>query len=192
MSSMQWNTPSPQVAMSPPVMQHDTALWDKEFQSHEASVREVVGDSTNIILDSGPMQTQQVAPSMSLAEQDDLAKTAGLLIDTVKDDQNPKFKNSQFLSFMRRVRDGEVVVDGNDMVERAESTNVASDAKGKGKERATGIRIVDARPVQLADIVFLRVNAELISWHGGRSQHLKPIDHATSSSPQEVCSFRPG
>ncbi|KLO09238.1 TPR-like protein [Schizopora paradoxa] len=133
MSNMQWNAPASQMAMSPPVMQHDTALWDKEFQTHEESLREV--NKEQFI--SPPAEQQHAAPPMSLAEQDELAKTAGLLVDIVRDEQNPKFKNSQFLSFMRKVRDGEVVVDGNDMVERSEGF-IPADVKGKGKERAPG------------------------------------------------------
>lgn len=134
MSNMQWNASAPQMAMSPPVMQHDTALWDKEFQTHEASFREVTKEQSAVI-----SSLAEQTPTMSLAEQDDLAKTAGLLVDIVRDEQNPKFKNSQFLNFMRKVRDGEVVVDGNDMVERSESSSIPADVKGKGKERATGI-----------------------------------------------------
>ncbi len=132
MPNMQWNSPAPQMVMSPPVIQHDTALWDKEFRSHEESLREISKEQTSL-------ENLQQTASMSLTEQDDLAKTAGLLVDTVEDEQNLKFKNSQFLSFMRKVRDGEVVVDGNDMVERSETTSIPADAKGKGKERATGI-----------------------------------------------------
>lgn len=49
--------------------------------------------------------------------EDELAKTAGQLLDSVKDDRSQKFRNSSFLELMRRIRDREVVVRGNDMVE---------------------------------------------------------------------------
>lgn len=103
------------------------ALWDKEFQSHEASITHFA--------QANPAQTQD--PVTQAREADDLARTAGLLVETVKNEQNPKFKNSQFMRLMRDIRDGDIVVDGSEMVERSQaSANV--DVKGKGKERASG------------------------------------------------------
>ncbi|THH08296.1 hypothetical protein EW145_g2790 [Phellinidium pouzarii] len=104
------------------------ALWDKEFQSHEASLHSS---------DSALVREQQQSrdPEQMHIEADDLARTAGRLIDAVQDEQNPKFKNSQFLQLMRGLRDGEIVVNGNDMVERTEMSSASSvDVKGKGKE----------------------------------------------------------
>ena len=49
-----------------------------------------------------------------------------MLVDAVKEETNPKFKNSAFLGFMRQVRDKEVVVEGNDMVRASEATNTTS------------------------------------------------------------------
>lgn len=49
-----------------------------------------------------------------------------MLVDAVKEETNPKFKNSAFLSFMRQVRDKEVVVEGNDMVRASEATTTTS------------------------------------------------------------------
>ena len=86
-----------------------------------------------------PVEQIKQDPAQTKREADDLARTAALLVETVKDEQNPKFKNSQFMRLMRGLRDGEVVVDGNDMVERNVSANDGvTDVKGKGKERATG------------------------------------------------------
>jgi len=68
---------------------------------------------------------------------DDLARAAGEIINAVSHDENPKFKNSQFLGLMRQLRDHDVVVEGNDMVhasEASKATNLpVTDAKGKGK-----------------------------------------------------------
>ena len=48
-------------------------------------------------------------------DADDLARTAGELVNLVQHDQSDKMKNSQFLSLMRRIRDREVEVQNNDL-----------------------------------------------------------------------------
>ncbi len=50
-------------------------------------------------------------------DPDELARTAGQLLDSVKDDQSAKFRESNFLALMRRLRDKEVVVEGDKMVD---------------------------------------------------------------------------
>lgn len=116
------------------------ALWDKEFQSHEASL---LTRSQSLPAD------QEVGSEETLVknqhEADDLARTAGLLVDIVKDEQNPKFKNSQFLKLMRDLRDGDIVVDGNEMVERSQASAEAHvDVKGKGRAVDSGEANVSA------------------------------------------------
>ena len=49
-------------------------------------------------------------------DADGLARTAGELLDKVKHDSNPKFQNSSFLSLMRQLRDREVHVEGDKIV----------------------------------------------------------------------------
>lgn len=56
-----------------------------------------------------------------------------MLLEQVKHEQNPKFKNSQFMDLMRHLRDGKVVIEGNQMIEAAEGTVLQSDTKGKGR-----------------------------------------------------------
>ncbi|CAG8466497.1 3476_t:CDS:2 [Scutellospora calospora] len=48
----------------------------------------------------------------------ELSKTAGKLIESVKDETNPKFKNSSFMKFMKQLRDNEVSIEGNKVVEQ--------------------------------------------------------------------------
>lgn len=106
------------------------ALWDKEFQSHEASA-----SSSDLRASQIPTSTTEEKIQLR-HDADDLARTAAELIETVKDEQNPKFKNSQFLQLMKSLRDGDIVVDGNDMVQRSEansSVDPASLDKGKGR-----------------------------------------------------------
>lgn len=44
---------------------------------------------------------------------DELARTAGHLLDSISHDQSQKFKDSNFLALMRRIRDREVRVEGD-------------------------------------------------------------------------------
>lgn len=50
-------------------------------------------------------------------DADELAKTAGQLLDSVSHDQSEKFKQSNFLALMRRIRDREVRVEGDEFRE---------------------------------------------------------------------------
>ncbi|KAL9034494.1 MAG: hypothetical protein Q9214_007019 [Letrouitia sp. 1 TL-2023] len=50
-------------------------------------------------------------------EADDLARTAGQLLENVKHDQSIKFQKSNFLSLMRQLRDKEVKVEGDKIVD---------------------------------------------------------------------------
>ncbi|KAI9800387.1 MAG: hypothetical protein M1825_004157 [Sarcosagium campestre] len=60
-----------------------------------------------------PTDPNQESPQV----HDELAETAGQLLDSVKDDQSQKFQESNFLALMRRLRDREVKVVGDDIVE---------------------------------------------------------------------------
>jgi peroxin-5 len=64
---------------------------------------------------------------------DELARSAAVLLESVKDETNPKFQNSQFLGLMKQLRDGEMVVEGNQMVESDGRTSSKVDVKGKGR-----------------------------------------------------------
>lgn len=50
-------------------------------------------------------------------EADDLARTAGQLLENVKHDQSTKFQKSNFLALMRQLRDKEVKVEGDKIVD---------------------------------------------------------------------------
>lgn len=93
--------------------------WDKEFLSHEV-----------------PAQTQQGRQIAS--EGDELSQTAGLLLSNISQEyeSNPKFKQSAFLGLMQKLRDREVIVEGNEMVENLNPVETStSHANNKGKAR---------------------------------------------------------
>ncbi|KAK0454986.1 hypothetical protein EV421DRAFT_1896879 [Armillaria borealis] len=116
----------PQMPMNistPPSAMHDTQLnWDHEFESQEQ------------LLHKQEDQFRQIQ-----GEQDELARTAGMLLETVQGENNPKFQNSQFMGLMRQLRDRDIVVDGNQMVENDGSyapttySTPSASLKGKGK-----------------------------------------------------------
>ena len=87
--------------------------WDEEFLALTQSLQQEPA-------------TEHATPVEKPFDANELARTAGMLIDAVKEETNPKFKNSAFLSFMRQVRDKEVVVNGNDMVPASEATTTTS------------------------------------------------------------------
>lgn len=63
-------------------------------------------------------QQEEKSAGMDInADDDALAMTAGELLERVEDNQSDKFQNSQFLVLMRKLRDREVKVDGDKMVE---------------------------------------------------------------------------
>ncbi|KAI5123040.1 hypothetical protein M0805_000476 [Coniferiporia weirii] len=152
---MQWTPPMsmmhgpqfPGRTLSSPLQPHpqstaSAALWDKEFQSHEASLLSAP-ELASVV------EQQSQDPVQMHREADELARTAAQLIESVQNEQNPKFKNSQFLQLMRGLRDGEIVMDGNELVENTGvKTDISADVKGKGRERfnnptSTGHAVID-------------------------------------------------
>ncbi|KAI9062930.1 TPR-like protein [Trametes sanguinea] len=112
--------------------QIDAAKWDQEFRSQELSLNSAAS------VPSAPVHaeaTETASRAHAAHEADELARTAGLLLDTVQGETNPKFKQSAFMGLMRQLRDGELIVEGNDFVERglASGAQTTGDAKGKGR-----------------------------------------------------------
>jgi peroxin-5 len=103
--------------------------WDREFNAQVLSL------ATSSTVD---VEQKQEPRQQTPREQDDLARTAGMLLENIKNEQNPKFQKSQFLGLMKQLRDGEVVVDGNQMVENnSQTSQQTSQVDLKGKGRAT-------------------------------------------------------
>lgn len=68
-------------------------------------------------------------------DAEELAFTAGKLLDNLKHEENPKFRHSQFMGLMKQLRDREVLIDGNRIVENDGTTRIVDD-KGKAKVAA--------------------------------------------------------
>lgn len=105
------------------------SMWDIEFNTQELS------------LAPSPAPLQEIQQNQQIRQQtpheaDELARTAGLLLENVKYEQNPKFQNSQFMGLMKQLRDGMMVVEGNQIVENSANSwasDFTTDVKGKGK-----------------------------------------------------------
>ncbi|KAJ3853752.1 hypothetical protein EV368DRAFT_38320 [Lentinula lateritia] len=106
--------------------------WYKEFDAQQSDSVPIEGLSN--------ANAQEEAPQ-SFREQDELSRTAGFLLETVKTEKNPKFQNSIFMNLMTQLRDQKVVVRGNEMVESDGLDTVGQDSrvdvKGKGKGKAS-------------------------------------------------------
>lgn len=65
------------------------------------------------------------SPQQQPEDPDALARTAGQLLESVRNNTSQKFQNSEFLQLMRQFRDREVQVEGDKIVERATGMNSA-------------------------------------------------------------------
>ncbi|KAJ5963369.1 uncharacterized protein N7479_003245 [Penicillium vulpinum] len=68
-----------------------------------------------------PQSDNKQDPQTRSRDADELARTAGQLLDSVRNEQSQKFQQSNFLALMRRIRDREVEVEGDDFRETAQS-----------------------------------------------------------------------
>ncbi|CAO3563844.1 unnamed protein product [Mortierella alpina] len=88
--------------------------WESEFKTENPQgwAEEFSAQESNSVADQGNKEA--------------LAKTAGLLLESVDPNSNEKFKNSSFMNFMRRLRDQEVAIEGNKLVEQTAPVNATS------------------------------------------------------------------
>lgn len=107
---------------------------DMSKESHQLHQNEVLQslndqhqplDMQDRLLPEEVIREGQREPQQSTRESDDaLAATAQELLEKVENNQTDKFKNSQFLSLMRRLRDREVKVEGDKMVETVSDSQI--------------------------------------------------------------------
>ncbi|PLB54332.1 peroxin-20 [Aspergillus steynii IBT 23096] len=87
-------------------------------------------------------QTNNDGTQAQVNDADELARTAGHLLESVSHDQSQKFRESNFLALMRRIRDREVHVEGDEFRETLQSLHPGgkyypNDQKATEQERAT-------------------------------------------------------
>lgn len=86
-----------------------------------------------MVSEARPEQQQQQHDMKGAVPADEMARLAAQVIDSVKHEQNPKFQKSEFMQLMRQLRDGEVIVEEDNIVSKDAATGTAVDLKGKGR-----------------------------------------------------------
>jgi hypothetical protein len=109
----------------------DTLLFPNIPPQQESTIR--IG--SDIIPASKP--TTQKTPEQQTRDADELARCAGALLTSVEGDTSAKFENSTFLALMRKIRDREVVVEGEEFKE------VSKDQSGDASRQAEVLRTSD-------------------------------------------------
>ncbi|KXG52317.1 uncharacterized protein PGRI_086010 [Penicillium griseofulvum] len=102
----------------------DLAQQDTQKHTQETSEVEIPQPVTQEQIRLGSdliPQSDKQDPETRSRDADELARTAGQLLDSVRNEQSQKFQQSNFLALMRRIRDREVEVEGDDF--REVSTN---------------------------------------------------------------------
>ncbi|QIX01856.1 hypothetical protein AMS68_007373 [Peltaster fructicola] len=103
-----------------------------EMDYNGGGVSDVDYNGASLSADAPPLHEEEVQPGTETqdlrADDDALAWTAGELLDRVKDNQSDKFQNSTFLELMRKLKDREVKVEGDKMVETTSITGTAESA----------------------------------------------------------------
>lgn len=98
----------------------NTKFEDEAFELAFAEAENAVHSPATIVEPEPEAKPASVVPKLTEKEEADrLAQTAGELFDRLQHerDTDEKFRNSTFMALMKRLRDREVVVSGNDMVE---------------------------------------------------------------------------
>ncbi|KAI5303664.1 mitochondrial chaperone [Ascosphaera pollenicola] len=80
-------------------------------------------------------------------ETDDLARTAGQLLDSVQHETSQKFKESNFLALMRQLRDREVVVDGDEFRQVKQPLHPGGEFYPEGRRRSVAEAAIDEKTV---------------------------------------------
>ncbi|PYH97558.1 peroxin-20 [Aspergillus ellipticus CBS 707.79] len=98
----------------------ETTQDDLEYIEEGAESGTITEEGTQENLKIGSDITPQAVKNdqqVRVNDADELARTAGQLLESVKHDQSQKFRESNFLALMRRIRDREVHIDGDEIRE---------------------------------------------------------------------------
>ncbi|SJX62154.1 related to peroxisomal targeting signal receptor [Sporisorium reilianum f. sp. reilianum] len=125
-------SPAQQSATAP---QLDNAKWAEAFTAFETS-SQTPQAAPALTADAKPIEKADYANSQ---ERDELARTAGRLVSSVEHDQSSKFRQSNFLDLMRKIRDKQAGIHGDNIVENADmaaADAATSSSLDKGKAKA--------------------------------------------------------
>ncbi|KAK0252379.1 hypothetical protein LTS09_012497 [Friedmanniomyces endolithicus] len=93
---------------------------EKDVGTLHDPLHDILQDQQDVM--SSLEEQAQAEDQRAQEEQDALSATAQELLSKVEDNKTDKFRNSQFLGLMRKLRDREVKVEGDKMVETVSST----------------------------------------------------------------------
>ncbi|PSN73088.1 hypothetical protein BS50DRAFT_568668 [Corynespora cassiicola Philippines] len=99
-------------------------------------------------------QPQQKEEQPLRNDDDEMAETAGRLLERVADNTSEKFQNSQFLELMRRLRDREVRVEGDKMVETGSQPSTSTPTSAATAVPASAVPGVDPKILDHAAVDF--------------------------------------
>ncbi|KAJ1656290.1 hypothetical protein IWQ61_004115 [Dispira simplex] len=91
------------------------SAFDQAFEEAEQDLRSQVANN-EVSTQPGEYTETSQRINENVENRDALARAAADLLDTVNLDNNPKFKNSQFMSLMQQLRDKEATIDDSDIV----------------------------------------------------------------------------
>jgi len=115
-----------------PVSTFDDEAFELAFAEAENAVH-----TAETMVDNEPEVAKEEQPILSEEEEAErLARTAGELYDKLQHERetDEKFRNSGFMALMQKLRDREIIVRGNDMVE---VSTLNQEKKGDGMEEMT-------------------------------------------------------
>ncbi|KAJ1025575.1 hypothetical protein NDA18_003918 [Ustilago nuda] len=149
--------------------QADNAKWAEVFTAFEASSKSAEAAPQPMVDQAKPVDKVDYNDPQ---ERDELARTAGRLVSSVEHDQSAKFKQSNFLDLMRKIRDKQAGIQGDNIVEKADMDTASSldEGKGKASNLSAGQRLSSAQP-QSQQEAYLWANQMAAS---GTAQQLPP------------------
>ncbi|KAI8814922.1 hypothetical protein BJ742DRAFT_784908 [Cladochytrium replicatum] len=125
-----------------PVLSAETeAAFEKAFEAAKSSTweQEFSQDPAESWVNEFVEQQQKELAVDATDSKEALAQTAGMLLDVVAGTTNPKFKNSKFLDFMKKLRDKEVAIEGNKVVEAAGNSSSWANEFSQGAVGETSV-----------------------------------------------------
>ncbi|KAI9262031.1 hypothetical protein BY458DRAFT_439385 [Sporodiniella umbellata] len=140
--------------------------WENEFAEQESWASEFAKETEPVVVQH---------------DNDALARTAGMLLDSVDIESNPKFKNSQFMNLMRRLRDSEVKVEGNTMVES--KTSGSEDWASQFTQQAGGSQ---SGNIWSAEFAKKAERGWTDEFHHEQKQHQFPGDWASEFNKKDM------
>ncbi|CAZ80276.1 unnamed protein product [Tuber melanosporum] len=112
--------------------------FEKAFESAGAQLAEPIATTPQPTVAPPPQAVVEEPPKQEESNQDkdcdDLSRTAGNLLTSLQNNQSQKFRESNFLALMRRLRDREVKVEGDGLVE-------ISDDRGRRSDGSVGVGV---------------------------------------------------